>query len=103
MYPFEFLAPTTLDDALGALHEHGDEAKVLAGGQSLIPILHYRLAQPRALIDVNGLPLGAIALDGHRITAGALVRHHELEESETVARHCPVLAEAVPPVRNLRV
>src|SRR6266550_6909756 len=104
MYPFEYVAPETLDDALGLLGEYGEEAKVLAGGQSLIPTLHYRLTRPRVVIDINGLPLGDIvAEDGGRIRAGALVRHHQLEESETIARQCPVLAEAARLIGNVRV
>ena len=67
MNAFEYTAPQTLHDALGLLREHGDEAKLLAGGQSLIPILHYRLARPRLVIDINGLPLGDITADDGRV------------------------------------
>ena len=73
MYPFEYAAPTTLEEALALLRQHGDEAKVLAGGQSLIPILHYRLARPRVVIDINGLPLGDIVVEDGRIRLGALI------------------------------
>ena len=103
MQSFEYVAPATLDDALGVLRRHGDEAKVLAGGQSLIPILHYRLARPRIVIDINALPLGDIALDDGHIRIGALVRHHQLEESEALARRCPVLGEAARLIGNVRV
>src|SRR5437899_3374928 len=103
MYPFEYLAPDTLDDALAALREHGDEAKVLAGGQSLIPILHYRLARPRVVIDINGLPLGDVVVENGRLSVGALVRYHQLEESEAIARGCPVLGEAARLIGNVRV
>jgi len=99
---FEYTAPQTLHDALGLLREHGDEAKLLAGGQSLIPILHYRLARPRLVIDINGLPLGDITADG-RVGLGALVRYHQLEDSDTIARRCPVLAEAARLIGNVRV
>ncbi len=103
MYPFEYAAAATLDDALGLLREHGDEAKVLAGGQSLIPILQYRLARPRVLIDINGLPLGDIVFEDGRVRLGALVRHHQLEESDAIARRCPVLGEAARLIGNVRV
>lgn len=103
MHPFEYAAPETLDDALSLLREHGDEAKVLSGGQSLIPILHYRLARPRVVIDINALPLGDIAVRDGRIGIGALVRYHRLEESAELARHCPVLAEAARLIGNVRV
>jgi len=103
MYPFEYVAPETLDDALALLREHGDDAKILAGGQSLIPILHYRLARPRVVIDINALPLGAIAADDGGIRLGALVRYHELEDSDVIARRCPVLAGAARLIGNVRV
>ena len=103
MYPFEYVAPETLDDALALLREHGDDAKILAGGQSLIPILHYRLARPRVVIDINALPLGAIAADDGVIRLGALVRYHELEDSDVIARRCPVLAGAARLIGNVRV
>src|SRR5215470_6850530 len=103
MNPFQYAAPETLDDALSLLREHGDEAKVLAGGQSLIPILHYRLARPRVVIDINALPLGDIAVHDGRIGIGALVRYHQLEESAELARRCPVLAEAARLIGNVRV
>ena len=63
MYPFEYAAPATLEEALALLREHGEEGKVLAGGQSLIPILQYRLARPRVVIDINGLALGDIVVE----------------------------------------
>src|SRR5437762_3646237 len=103
MYGFEYVAPETLDDALGLVREHGDDAKILAGGQSLIPILHYRLARPRMVIDINSLPLGDVTADDGRLRIGALVRYHELEESDTIARRCPVLAEAARLIGNVRV
>jgi len=103
MYGFEYVAPETLDDALGLVCEHGDDAKILAGGQSLIPILHYRLARPRVVIDINSLPLGDVTADDGRLRIGALVRYHELEESDTIARRCPVLAEAARLIGNVRV
>jgi len=103
MHGFEYAAPGTLDDALGMLREHGDEARVLAGGQSLIPILHYRLARPRVVIDINRLPLGDVTADDGRLRIGALVRYHELEESDTIAHGCPVLAEAARLIGNVRV
>ncbi len=103
MHPFEYAAPATVDDALGLLVEHGAEAKVLAGGQSLVPILNYRLAKPRIVVDINDLPLAAIRVEDGRLTLGALVRHHHLEESADVARHCPVLTEAAGLVGNVRV
>jgi aerobic carbon-monoxide dehydrogenase medium subunit len=103
MLPFEYLVPTTLDEAVGILAEHRQEAKVLAGGQSLVPLLNYRLARPRVVVDINSLGLGTIARDDGRLRLGALVRHHELEESEVIARQCPLLGEAARLIGNVRV
>ncbi len=103
MQPFAYEAPATLPDALGLLARHGEEARVLAGGQSLVPLLGYRLARPRVVVDVNGLPLAGLEDAGGRLRLGALVRHHQLEESPRIRRRCPVLAEAAGLVGNVRV
>jgi aerobic carbon-monoxide dehydrogenase medium subunit len=103
MHGFEYVAAETVDEAVGLLREHGDDAKVLAGGQSLIPILHYRLARPRIVIDISGLALGDIKIEDGRLGIGALVRYHQIEDSETIARGCPVVAEATRLIGNVRV
>ncbi len=103
MHPFEYLGPATLDEALAVLAEHGEDAKVLAGGQSLIPLLNYRLARPRCVVDVNALPLDGLAREDGRLRLGALTRHATLEESPEIARHCPILAEAAALIGNVRV
>jgi carbon-monoxide dehydrogenase medium subunit len=96
--PFSYARPTTLDEALTLLSEHGDEAKVLAGGQSLIPVMNFRLAQPSVVVDVNRVP----GLDGLEPTAGgglrigALVRQSQLEREPMVVQRAPLLAAAVP-------
>ena len=76
---------------------------MLAGGQSLVPLLNYRLATPRMVVDVTRLPLSGVRAAGGRLRLGALVRHHELEESDEVGRHCPILREAVALIGNVRV
>ena len=103
MPSFAYEAPASLDDAVGLLHRHGTDAKVLAGGQSLVPLLNYRLADPRVVVDINDLPLGEIRGDNGRLKLGALVRHHQLEESDEIARRCPVLREAAALIGNVRV
>jgi aerobic carbon-monoxide dehydrogenase medium subunit len=103
VHPFEYVAPETLPDVLALLGEHGEEAKVLAGGQSLVPILNYRLARPQLVVDINGLPLGDVTAADGRLRLGALVRHHQLEESDPIRRQCPVLAEAARLIGNVRV
>jgi aerobic carbon-monoxide dehydrogenase medium subunit len=95
--PFAYEAPTTVDEALGLLAEHGDEASVLAGGQSLIPLLALRLARPDVLIDINGVDelSGVSAADG-QVAIGAMTREYVAEESGTVAGAVPLLAAALP-------
>lgn len=103
MQSFDYVAPETLDEALALLAEHGSEAKVLAGGQSLIPVLNYRLAKPRIIIDLNSLRLGDVRVDNERIRLGALTRYFALEESVELAGGCPILGEAARLIGNVRV
>ncbi|HTN80330.1 MAG TPA: xanthine dehydrogenase family protein subunit M [Acidimicrobiales bacterium] len=94
--PFVYVAPASLDEAVAALAEHGEDAKVLAGGQSLIPLLSLRLARPTALIDLNGVAeLSSISANG-AVTIGAMTRHRAVERSSEVARLVPLLSAAVP-------
>ncbi len=95
--PFEYEAPTTVAEAVDLLAEHGDEASVLAGGQSLIPLLALRLARPAVLIDINGIAeLSGVSAHGGRVTIGAVTREYVAEESGTVADDVPLLAAALP-------
>jgi aerobic carbon-monoxide dehydrogenase medium subunit len=95
--PFAYEAPQTVPEALELLAEYGDEASVLAGGQSLIPLLALRLARPAVLIDINGIAelSGISATDGWT-TIGATTREYVAEESKTVADTVPLLAAALP-------
>ena len=95
--PVEYEAPTTVAEAVDLLAEHLDEASVLAGGQSLIPLLALRLARPAVLIDINGIDelSGVSAADGWT-AIGAMTREYMAEESETVADTVPLLAAALP-------
>src|SRR5512132_4719701 len=102
MRPFAYVAPASVEEAVDLLAQRGPDAKVLAGGQSLLPILGYRLARPGVVVDIGGLPLdGARVVDG-RLRLGALTRHADLEESALVARECPLLREAAALVANVR-
>jgi carbon-monoxide dehydrogenase medium subunit len=94
---FTYEVPATLAEAVGLLAEQQDEASVLAGGQSLIPLLALRLARPPVLVDINGLSelSGVSATDGW-LAVGAMTREYEAEESETVAETVPLLAAALP-------
>jgi carbon-monoxide dehydrogenase medium subunit len=109
MYPasFEYHAPVALDEAIGLLAELGDEAKVLAGGCSLIPIMKLRLAEPGHLVDLRRIPeLRGVTVADETLRIGAMTREAELEASPLVARLAPMLAEtssviADPLVRNM--
>lgn len=99
--PFSYRRAARLDDVFAAFDAHGQEASVLAGGQSLMPALNLRVARPQMLIDINRLPeLGGIALQGHSVRIGALARHVEVMASPVVAAHLPLLARAMPHVAH---
>ena len=104
---FEYHRPSTLQDAIALLGRLGEDAKVLAGGQSLIPLMKLRLASPRHVVDLNRITgLGSIAERDGALVIGALVRESELEASDLVRRRFPILADACrviadPLVRNL--
>jgi carbon-monoxide dehydrogenase medium subunit len=92
---FSYEAPRTLDAALHSLATWRDNAKIIAGGQSLAPMLNMRLARPDHLIDINRLTeLGRIAVDGERLTIGAMARHAQLGRDALIRRHAPMLAHA---------
>jgi carbon-monoxide dehydrogenase medium subunit len=95
--PFEYEAATSVEHALGLLAEHGDEAKVLAGGQSLVPLLHLRLARPTYLVDINGLTdlAGVRDGNGNGVEVGAMVRHRDAVVSDVVREKAPLVAAAV--------
>src|SRR5579859_1790807 len=103
---FGYVRATSVDDALALLAEHGDKAKVLSGGQSLMPAMNLRLIAPELIVDIAGIAeLRGIAVDGDILRIGALTRHVDLQRSPEVALHAPLLAEAVahvahPAIRN---
>lgn len=98
MFPrsFDYLAPGSLDDALTILAQHGEDAKVLAGGQSLIPLMKLRFAAPELLVDINRIPdLGSLQENGS-LSVGALVRTHDIERSDLIKERFPAMAAAAP-------
>jgi CO/xanthine dehydrogenase FAD-binding subunit len=103
---FEYFAPETVAEATSILARYDGEAKVLAGGQSLVPLLNMRLARPQALVDINRvLDLAEIREDGDRLLIGAMTRQRDVERSDLVRRAQPLLHEAVtliahPQIRN---
>jgi carbon-monoxide dehydrogenase medium subunit len=95
--PFEFHAPDSVAEALNLLDQLGDEAKVLAGGQSLMPLLYLRLARPAHLVDINALTeLSTIDANNGGLKLGAMVRQRAAERSDAVRQRNPLLAEALP-------
>ncbi|PGS48471.1 xanthine dehydrogenase family protein subunit M [Bacillus sp. AFS041924] len=93
---FNYLRPTDLEEALGYLSEYGEDAKILSGGQSLIPVLNMRLSTPNYLIDVSKISdLNYIRQNDGYIAIGALTKHIEIEESTLIKEHIPLLAEAI--------
>jgi len=104
---FDYHAPSTVAEASQLLAKLGEDAKVLAGGQSLIPLMKLRLASPKHLVDINGIPgLSGVREEGGALRIGGLARESDLEESEFVRRRYPLLFEtskviADPVVRNL--
>jgi len=104
--PIEYERATSVENAISLLEARGPDARVIAGGHSLLPMMKLRLANPELLIDINDLEhLGYIREQDGQVRIGALTRHHELLESELLARHFPVFADAErviadPVVRN---
>ena len=101
---FDYHAPTTVDEAVALLARYGGDAKPLAGGQSLVPLLNFRLARPAALIDLNRIPAlaGIREVDGH-VAFGAMTRQRTIEFSPIVGRKLPLLAEATRWVGHLPI
>lgn len=101
---FSYVRAESIEQTLRLLAEHGEDARILAGGQSLMPTLNMRLSQPKLLIDINRLrELEGIALDGATVRIGALARHVEVMNSPVVAEHLPLIAEAMPYVAHVAV
>lgn len=94
----DYRRPESLDEALDLLREHGDEAKALAGGQSLVPMLNLRLARPALLVDIKALGLDSVNRDDGELALGALVRHRTLERSPEVAAAAPLLTRVAPSI-----
>jgi carbon-monoxide dehydrogenase medium subunit len=94
---FSYEAPATVAEATALLAQHQDEASLLAGGQSLIPLLALRLARPAVVVDINGLDeLSGVSVTDGQVMVGAMTREYMAEESETVAATLPLLASALP-------
>ena len=106
MFPkaFDYFAPTSLDEALELVERYGDEARVLAGGQSLIPLMKLRFLFPSQIVDLNRIPdLNRIEEQGDEVKCGAMVRHAGIEGSSVLHRDVPLLREAVGEIADVQV
>jgi carbon-monoxide dehydrogenase medium subunit len=102
--PFEYVRAASVDEALAALAEHGEEAKVLAGGMSLLPLMKLRLARPSVLVDVGRLrDLSYVRDAGDHVAVGALTRHRDLETSELLGEQCGALRSVAAEVGDNQV
>jgi carbon-monoxide dehydrogenase medium subunit len=98
---FAYARPASVAEALALLDKHRDEARVLAGGQSLVPMLNFRVAAPKVLVDINRIAaLAGIKVTKSHVRIGALTRHAELERSADIAKHLPLVAAAMPHVAH---
>ncbi len=103
--PFEYYAPTTVEEALGHLGEHGYDAKVLAGGQSLIPMMNFRLAQPGVLVDLNNVAELDFIRQGDNggLSLGAMTRHARVERDSIIAERAPLIHETMPNIATPQI
>jgi len=102
--PFEYHAPKTLEEALRLMERHGDEAKLLAGGHSLLPLMKLRLAMPRYIVDLGRLKgLSYVREENGRVAIGALTTHAEIEHSGLLHSVCPLLAETAAEIGDVQV
>ena len=101
---FDYHAPTTVQETVGLLQLYGEDATVLAGGQSLVPLMNLRLSRPGHVVDLNGVPeLDYLTVDGEGIVVGATTRQRTLERSDMVRDSCPLLWRAMPLVGHFQV
>jgi aerobic carbon-monoxide dehydrogenase medium subunit len=102
--PFEYVRPGSLEEALAVLGEHGDDAKVLAGGQSLVPLMNLRLTRPELIVDINGLgDLAYIQPRDGGLAIGALTRQRTIETSALVRERAPLLSQATPLIGHVPI
>lgn len=102
--PFDHITPSSLDEAIRTLTAYGEEAKLLAGGHSLLPLMKLRLASPKLLIDLSRIPgLAGIEEEGGKITIGALSTHYQIESSELLREKCPLLPRTARLIGDVQV
>ena len=101
---FDYIAPQTLDEAVRTLAQHGEDAKVLAGGHSLLPLMKFRLANPKLLIDLRKIPgLSGIKEQDGKIVVGAFTTHYQIESSDLLKQKCPLLSQTASAIGDVQV
>src|SRR5579875_870320 len=101
--PFDYARAGSWEEAVRLLEHGGEDARPIAGGQSLVPMMMLRLAAPSMLVDLCDAAERTVSVSGEELVLSALVRHADLESSEAVRDHCPMLAEAASQIGNVRV
>ena len=102
--PFEYYTPETIPEVLSLLHEHGYDAKVLAGGQSLVPMMNFRLVQPAVVVDINNIPeLSFIEKADKGLRLGAMTRHCQVEKSPLIKELAPLIYETMPKIATSQI
>ena len=102
--PFKYYAPQSIPEVLELLNEHGYDAKVLAGGQSLVPMMNFRLVQPAVLVDINKIPeLSYIEPHDKGVRLGAMVRHSQAEKDPLIKEHAPLIHETMPQIATVQI
>ena len=102
--PFRYYAPETVPEVLSLLNEHGYDAKVLAGGQSLVPMMNFRLVQPAVLVDINNIPdLSFIQAHDKGVRLGAMVRHSQAEKDLLIKESAPLIHETMPQIATTQI
>ena len=98
---FAYARPASIAEAIALLDKHKDDARVLAGGQSLVPMMNFRVAAPKVLVDINRIAaLSGIKVTKTHVRIGALTRHAEIERSTDIAKHLPLVAAAMPQIAH---
>jgi len=101
---FDYVRPTTVDEAVQALRDGGDDAKLLAGGQSLLPVLRLRMADPSLIIDLGGIPeLKGVREEGNEVVVGAMTSHYDVTRDDTLRQHVALIQEATKTVADPQV
>jgi len=102
--PFKYYAPQSVPEVLDLLNEHGYDAKILAGGQSLVPMMNFRLVQPAVVVDINNIPeLSYIESHDKGVRLGAMVRHGQAEKDPLIKEHAPLIHETMPQIATVQI